>query len=159
MTDFRQRQVISTLTAPAARGLSPHSLVQPGTRHALYPATGIKIFTFSAIKQKGYGALDLKRAEHHHNHSWQIFHRSQQFSRLASQTMNYPAFSGCPPMTGFHQRIIISMPTVLVKCGDLDKILTPFPYVAPAPGISVFTAKEPLFDSCVYYSAVYPKMQ
>ena len=29
MTDFRQRQVISTLTAPAARGLTPHYLVQP----------------------------------------------------------------------------------------------------------------------------------
>ena len=40
MTDFRQRQAISTLTAPAARGLTPHYLVQPGTRHALYPATG-----------------------------------------------------------------------------------------------------------------------
>ena len=40
MTDFRQRQAISTLTAPAARGLTPHSLVQPGTRLALCPATG-----------------------------------------------------------------------------------------------------------------------
>ena len=43
MTDFRQRQAISTLTAPAARGLTPHYLVQPGTRHALYPATGTHI--------------------------------------------------------------------------------------------------------------------
>jgi hypothetical protein len=43
MTDFHQRQAISTLTAPAARGLSPHYLVQPGTRHALYPATGTLI--------------------------------------------------------------------------------------------------------------------
>ena len=40
MTDFHQRQAVSTLTAPAARGLTPHYLVQPGTRHALYPATG-----------------------------------------------------------------------------------------------------------------------
>lgn len=40
MTDFRQRQTASTLTAPAARGLAPHSLVQPGTRLALCPATG-----------------------------------------------------------------------------------------------------------------------
>jgi len=29
MTDFRQRRAISTLTAPAARGLTPHYLVQP----------------------------------------------------------------------------------------------------------------------------------
>ena len=29
MTDFRQQQAISTLTAPAARGLTPHYLVQP----------------------------------------------------------------------------------------------------------------------------------
>ena len=29
MTDFRQRQVISTLTAPAARGVTPLYLVQP----------------------------------------------------------------------------------------------------------------------------------
>ena len=43
MTDFRQRQAISTLTAPAARGLTPHSIVQPDTRHALYPATGTLI--------------------------------------------------------------------------------------------------------------------
>ena len=43
MTDFRQRQAVSTLTAPAARGLAPHYLVQPGTRHALYPATGTLI--------------------------------------------------------------------------------------------------------------------
>ena len=43
MTDFHQRQAISTLTAPAARGLTPHYLVQPGTRHALYPATGTLI--------------------------------------------------------------------------------------------------------------------
>ena len=43
MTDFRQRQAVSTLTAPAARGLAPHYLVQPGTRHALYPATGTYI--------------------------------------------------------------------------------------------------------------------
>ena len=50
------------------------------------------------------------------------------------------------PMTGFRQRIWISMPTVLVKCGDLDKILTPFPYVAPKPDDSVFTANGPLFD-------------
>ena len=40
MTDFRQRQAISTLTAPAARGLTPHYLVQLDARHALHPATG-----------------------------------------------------------------------------------------------------------------------
>jgi len=33
MTDFHQRQAISTLTAPAARGFSPHSLVQPNSLH------------------------------------------------------------------------------------------------------------------------------
>ena len=55
MTDFRQRQAISTLTAPAARGLSPHSLVQPDTRLAEYPATGTDIELFLQNK-KGYGA-------------------------------------------------------------------------------------------------------
>ena len=54
MTDFHQRQVISTLTAPAARGLAPHFLVQPDTRHALYPATGTHIQLFLQNK-KGYG--------------------------------------------------------------------------------------------------------
>jgi len=39
MTDFRQQQIISTLTAPAARGFTPHSLVQPGTLFSPYPAT------------------------------------------------------------------------------------------------------------------------
>ena len=55
MTDFRQRQAISTLTAPAARGLTPHYLVQPGTRHALYPATGttIKLSINRIIAQTG----------------------------------------------------------------------------------------------------------
>ena len=37
------------------------------------------------------------------------------------------------PMTGFRQRIFISMPTVLVKCGDLETLRTPFPYIAPMP--------------------------
>ena len=35
MTGFRQRQNRSILTAPGARGLSPHSLVQPDSRLAL----------------------------------------------------------------------------------------------------------------------------
>lgn len=39
MTGFHQRQTISTLTAPAAWGLSPRSLVQPDSRHAPCPAT------------------------------------------------------------------------------------------------------------------------
>ena len=39
MTDFRQRQAVSTLTAPAARGLTPHYLVQPDDRPAHHPAT------------------------------------------------------------------------------------------------------------------------
>ena len=50
------------------------------------------------------------------------------------------------PMTGFHQRICISMPTVLVKCGDLEIFRTPFPYIAPMPDRFVFTAKVPLVD-------------
>jgi len=62
-------------------------------------------------------------------------------------------------MTGFRQRIYFSMPTVLVKCGDLDGFLTPFPYVAPKPDISVFTAKEPLLDFRIYYSATMLKKQ
>ena len=43
MTGFHQQQAISTLTAPGARGLSPHSLVQPDSRRALRPATEISI--------------------------------------------------------------------------------------------------------------------
>ena len=57
MTDFHQRQAISTLTAPAARGLTPHYLVQPGTRHALYPATG----TF--MKLPNYYSPDLPKMQ------------------------------------------------------------------------------------------------
>ena len=54
------------------------------------------------------------------------------------------------PMTGFRQRMWISMPTVLVNAG----ILTPFPYVAPKPDISVFTAKGPLLDFRIYYMSL-----
>ena len=53
MTDFHQRQVLSTLTAQAARGLTPHFLVQPDTRLALYPATGTYMKLFK--NKKGYG--------------------------------------------------------------------------------------------------------
>ena len=35
MTDFHQRQAISTLTAPAARGFTPHYLVQPTSLYEL----------------------------------------------------------------------------------------------------------------------------
>ena len=35
------------------------------------------------------------------------------------------------PMTGFRQRICISMPTVLVKCGDLDRYPDPIPLCSP----------------------------
>ena len=54
-----------------------------------HPATRI---VYSIKAEKGYGEPN----EHHHNHSWQIFHRQQQFSRLAPQTILYPAFSGRP---------------------------------------------------------------
>ena len=43
MTDFRQRQAISTLTAPAVRGFSPHYLVQPDRLTPINPATGTNI--------------------------------------------------------------------------------------------------------------------
>ena len=59
------------------------------------------------------------------------------------------------PMTGFRQRIWISMPTVLVNAG----ILTPFPYVAPKPDVSAFTAKGPLLDFRIYYNATMLKKQ
>ncbi len=50
MTDFRQRQALSTLTAPAAWGIAPRSLVQPRNpsrlrshqnRYSLFMAAGI----------------------------------------------------------------------------------------------------------------------
>ena len=47
------------------------------------------------------------------------------------------------------------MPTVLVNAG----ILTPFPYVAPKPDISVFTAKGPLLDFRIYYNSLAVKLQ
>ena len=59
------------------------------------------------------------------------------------------------PMTGFRQRMWISMPTLLVNAG----ILTPFPYVAPKPDISVFTAKGPLLDFRIYYKSLAAKLQ
>jgi len=63
MTDFRQRQAASTLTAPAARGLAPHFLVQPGSRNAHRPATEI---LYSITYKKGYA--NVPKIEHHHNH-------------------------------------------------------------------------------------------
>ena len=39
MTDFHQRQIILTLTAPAARGIAPSCLVQPNGQPAPHPAT------------------------------------------------------------------------------------------------------------------------
>ena len=62
-------------------------------------------------------------------------------------------------MTGFRQRTYFSMPTVLVKCGDLDQDRTPFPFVSLKPDISVFAAIEPLFDLQIYYNAAITKMQ
>jgi hypothetical protein len=49
MTGFRQRQNRSILTAPGARGLSPHSLVQPDSRLALPSGHGNN---YSVKKQK-----------------------------------------------------------------------------------------------------------
>ena len=51
------------------------------------------------------------------------------------------------------------MPTVLVKCGDSDKILTPFPFIALQPDNPVFTAKAPLLDFRVYYNSSMAKLQ
>ena len=59
------------------------------------------------------------------------------------------------PMTGFRQRIGISMPTVLVHAG----ILTPFPFIAPKPDRSVVTAKGPLCDLHIYYITHIGKLQ
>ena len=102
--------------------------------------------------------MPIKQAEHHHNHSWQIFHRFQQVSRLAPQTIKHPAFSGCPndwlSPTDAHLDA-----HGIGQCGDLEKILTPFPYVAPRSDISAFTAKGPLFDSRVYYNSPSGKLQ
>lgn len=53
MTDFRQQQTASTLTAPAARGLAPHSLVQP-QGHPAYPAA-TEIPYGIVSNKKGYG--------------------------------------------------------------------------------------------------------
>ena len=50
MTDFRQRQATSTLTAPAARGLTPHSLFSPAV--ILRPARLRELHI--QLKQKGY---------------------------------------------------------------------------------------------------------
>ena len=50
MTDFRQRQVTSTLTAPAARGLTPHSLLSLAV--ILRPARLRELFI--QLKQKSY---------------------------------------------------------------------------------------------------------
>ena len=70
----------------------------------------------------------------------------KRFSTLPSQVA---------PMTGFRQRIGISMPTVLVHAG----ILTPFPFVAPKPDRSVVTAKGPLCDLHIYYITHIGKLQ
>jgi hypothetical protein len=69
MTGFHQRQAISTLTAPGARGLSPHSLVQPDSRHALPSGHGNN---YSVKKQKRLW-MRSKTKEHHHNHSKATF--------------------------------------------------------------------------------------
>ena len=51
MTDFRQRQATSTLTAPAARGLTPHSLFSPAV--ILRPAR-LREFVIQFKNKKGY---------------------------------------------------------------------------------------------------------
>ena len=123
MTDFRQRQAISTLTAPAARGLAPHFLVQPDTRHALCPATvtTIQLIDSETSSIKNMVFLPVKGQ----NTTITIFGKySIDNSRSPDShllTKKDSAFSGIPPMTGFRQRTSFSMPTVLVKCGDLDK--------------------------------------
>jgi len=51
MTDFRQQQATSTLTAPAARGLTPHSLFSPAV--ILRPAW-LREFCIQLTNKKGY---------------------------------------------------------------------------------------------------------
>lgn len=68
MTGFRQWQNRSILTAPGARGLSPHSLVQPDSRLALPSGHGN---IYSDKNKKGYDAFQIKK--HHHNHSKATF--------------------------------------------------------------------------------------
>ena len=62
------------------------------------------------------------------------------------------------PMTDFRQRIWISMPTVLVNAG-IWQGLTPFPYVAPKPDMTAFTARGPLLVCYAYYNPSALKMQ
>ena len=67
MTDFRQRQATSTLTAPAARGLTPHSLLSPAV--ILHPAR-LREFV---IQLKTKKVMPMFQNEHHHNHSLATF--------------------------------------------------------------------------------------
>ena len=115
MTDFRQRQAISTLTAPAARGLTPHSLVQPDTRLALYPATGIHIHLFLQNKKRLWRSYLIRQnititilGKYSIDHSRSPDSHLKRLHTLPSQVA---------PMTGFRQRIYFSMPTVLVNAG------------------------------------------
>ena len=128
MTDFRQRQAISTLTAPAARGLSPHSLVQPGTPRGQYPATGTNYSILA--KNKRLWRFCLKNRQNITitiPDEYSIVHSRSPDSHLR----RFPILpSQVSPMTGFRQRIRISMPTVLVNAG-IWKIPDPIPLSIP----------------------------
>ena len=73
MTGFRQRQAISTLTAPAVWGFSPLYLVQPDHLIAVSPATGTNylIIVASIITQNQKKSIADK--DESRNFSYMLF--------------------------------------------------------------------------------------
>ena len=58
-------------------------------------------------------------------------------------------------MTDFRQRMRFLVPRYWLNAG----ILTPFPFIAPKPDKTVFTARGPLFDLRFHYSTLFYKLQ
>ncbi len=120
MTDFRQRQAISTLTAPAARGLSPHSLVQPGIRMPHVRPREQFIHLYRHNKKRLWPLCPLNRQ----NITITILGKySIDSSRSPDSRLKRSNIlpSQVAPMTGFRQRMLISTPTVLVNAGIWKK--------------------------------------
>ncbi len=90
MTDFHQRQATSTLTAPAARGLTPHSLLSLAVIKR--PARLREIIIQLKIKTVMWM---LQHKEHHHNHSESNILTIQQVSRLAPPAENVLPSQDC----------------------------------------------------------------
>lgn len=84
MTGFHQRQDFSTLTAPGARGFSPHCLVQPNRQHTHSPATETKIQFITKGSEPNYRPSEIRiiLIPQNVNHKIRHFSNCQEATRV-----------------------------------------------------------------------------